>query len=271
VTSFPILLFISFYERQAKLIGAITFFDTVSHVVDKVFDTLPRSLKRMTFFEGLVGVDGDINAIFEVEEESASALCDDDNDQWQTLTPSRQGRVINGVPFGKSNTVMSAQSYSPLAQVYNPVVVDDNVMKEDLSNPGNLTLPAISYGPATRRRFTSTQRRPQAVEPPDQADSNQLQRFPTIPTTNYKVSPPEHGVLRSRSQDRNSKMQPSTAFQPKTSYISLQSKTSSISNGEHQESEFLQRLDAIEKKPSKDRILTYPYFAKYTRLSSNRS
>jgi len=216
VTSFPILLFISFYGRQAKLIGAITFYDTVAHVVDKVFDTLPRALKRMTLFEGLVGVDGDINAIFEIEEESASALCDDDN---QSLTPSRKGIVINGVPLGKSSTVMSsqsyAQSYSPLAQVYNPVVVDDNNMTEDLSNTGNSTLPVISYGPATRRRFTSTQRRP--VELFDQPDSNQFKRFPTNPTTNYKVSPPEHGILRSRSQDRNSKMQPSTALQSKTS------------------------------------------------------
>jgi hypothetical protein len=48
VTSFPILLFISFYERQAKLIGAITFYDTVTHLIEKVFDTLPRALKRMS-------------------------------------------------------------------------------------------------------------------------------------------------------------------------------------------------------------------------------
>ena len=80
MTSFPILLFISFYGRQAKLIGAITFYDTVAHVVEKVFDRLPRALKRMStysfgvwcflistfllaFFEGLVGVDGDIKAV----------------------------------------------------------------------------------------------------------------------------------------------------------------------------------------------------------------
>lgn len=141
---------------------------------------------------------------------------------------------------------MSAQSYSPLAQVYNPVVVDDNNMMEDLANAGNSTLPVVSYGPATRRRFTSTQRRP--VEPPDQADSTQFKRFPT---TNYKVSPPEQGILRSRSQDRNSKMQPSTALQSKTSYISLQSKASHISNGELQESTFMQRLDAIERSQAK--------------------
>jgi hypothetical protein len=77
VTNFPILLFISFYERQAKLIGAITFYETVAHIAEKVFS---RSLKRMSvcnfdvlcfvispsylaFFEGLAGVDADIDAV----------------------------------------------------------------------------------------------------------------------------------------------------------------------------------------------------------------
>jgi hypothetical protein len=125
--------------------------------------------------------------------------------------------------------------------VYNPVVVDDNVMMDDYSNPGNSALPVISYGPATRRRFTSTSRRP--VDLPDQANSTQLRRFPSIPTTNYKVSPPEHGILLSRSQDHISKKQPSTA---------LQSKTSHISNDELQDSEFImQRLDDIERSQAK--------------------
>jgi hypothetical protein len=48
LTSFPILLAISFYERQSKLAGTITIYDTVVHIAEKVFDTLPRSLKRMS-------------------------------------------------------------------------------------------------------------------------------------------------------------------------------------------------------------------------------
>ena len=141
---------------------------------------------------------------------------------------------------------MSTQSFSPLAQVFNPVVFDDNNMMEDLSNTGSSTLPVISYGPATRRRFTFTQKRP--MEPPDQADSTQFRRFPS---SNYKLSPPERGVLRSRSQDRNPKMQPSKGLQPKTSNISLQSKTSHNSNGELQESALVQRLEAIERSQAK--------------------
>lgn len=154
---------------------------------------------------------------------------------------------------------MSAQSYSPLAQVYNPVIVDvDDNMMEDLSNPGNSTLQVISYGPATRRRFTPTQRRPH-VEPPDQAVSSQLKRFPTISTTNYKVSPPERGILRSRSGDRTLKRQRSSA---------LQSNASEFSNGEHQDSAFMQRLDVIERSQAKIESLLAQVLQN---ISSNRS
>ena len=47
LTSFPVLLLIAAYERQAKSSGALTFYETVSSVAEKVLDTLPRSLKRM--------------------------------------------------------------------------------------------------------------------------------------------------------------------------------------------------------------------------------
>lgn len=48
LTSFPVLLSISLYERQAKMAGTIGFYDTIAHVAEKVIDTLPRSLKRMS-------------------------------------------------------------------------------------------------------------------------------------------------------------------------------------------------------------------------------
>lgn len=47
LTSFPILLTIAAYERQAKRTGALTFYETVSAAAEKVFDTLPRGLKRL--------------------------------------------------------------------------------------------------------------------------------------------------------------------------------------------------------------------------------
>ncbi|KIP03001.1 hypothetical protein PHLGIDRAFT_16153 [Phlebiopsis gigantea 11061_1 CR5-6] len=69
LTSFPVLLLIAVYERQAKSSGALTFYETVSSVAEKVMDTLPRSLKRMSFLEGLAGTEADIDAIFELERE----------------------------------------------------------------------------------------------------------------------------------------------------------------------------------------------------------
>jgi hypothetical protein len=81
LTSFPLLLSISFYERQSKHGGTVTIYDTITHVAERIFDTLPRSLKRMSkissvllrfvfihhnssaIFEGLAGADADIDAV----------------------------------------------------------------------------------------------------------------------------------------------------------------------------------------------------------------
>ena len=46
-TSFPILLLIAFYERQAKKSGSLTFYETISSAAEKIWDTFPRSLKRL--------------------------------------------------------------------------------------------------------------------------------------------------------------------------------------------------------------------------------
>lgn len=48
LTSFPILLSIAWYERQAKHSGSFTFYETVSAAAEKLFDTLPRHLKRLS-------------------------------------------------------------------------------------------------------------------------------------------------------------------------------------------------------------------------------
>lgn len=48
LTSFPILLAIAWYERQAKITGSSGFFNTMSAVTEKMYDTLPRPLKRLS-------------------------------------------------------------------------------------------------------------------------------------------------------------------------------------------------------------------------------
>jgi hypothetical protein len=47
-TSFPILLLIAWYERQSKKSGTSSFYETMSSVAEKLFDTLPRQIKRMS-------------------------------------------------------------------------------------------------------------------------------------------------------------------------------------------------------------------------------
>ncbi|KAI0629114.1 hypothetical protein C8Q77DRAFT_1161302 [Trametes polyzona] len=94
LTSFPILLGIAWYERQAKSSGSFTFYETVSAAAEKIFDTLPRHLKRLTFFEGLTGPDADIDAIFELEEEfEESALDMEEEDEVPPIDVIRQRRL----------------------------------------------------------------------------------------------------------------------------------------------------------------------------------
>lgn len=47
ITNLPILLMISWYERYAKKAGTGSFYDTFVHAAEKLFDSLPRPLKRV--------------------------------------------------------------------------------------------------------------------------------------------------------------------------------------------------------------------------------
>ncbi|KAF7356596.1 hypothetical protein MVEN_00993600 [Mycena venus] len=83
ITSFPILLLISLYERQAKKNGTTTIYETLTVVSERMLETLPRRFKLLNFLEGLAGSDSDIDIVFEIEDElmeSAleSALITDD-------------------------------------------------------------------------------------------------------------------------------------------------------------------------------------------------
>jgi hypothetical protein len=47
-TSFPVLLIIALYERQSKKNETIGFYETVSAAAERILDTLPRNLKRLS-------------------------------------------------------------------------------------------------------------------------------------------------------------------------------------------------------------------------------
>ncbi|KAI0774788.1 hypothetical protein BD413DRAFT_472139 [Trametes elegans] len=230
LTSFPILLGIAWYERQAKRSGSFTFYETVSAAAEKVFDTLPRHLKRLALFDGLTGPEADIDAIFELGEEfEESALDMEETDEVPPIDIVHQRRLsqlsrrrpshssshqhrrpstssaghssphaasspLKAEPAGPSssprgrspppnhiplprtrvNSILTrglevAQSAaSPLAQIFQPLIVDEEPVPDDLTqsdvavSAGTGTgvghgagAPAISYGPATRRRLSS--------------------------------------------------------------------------------------------------------------------
>ncbi|TFK79738.1 hypothetical protein K466DRAFT_667994 [Polyporus arcularius HHB13444] len=232
LTSFPILLCIALYERQAKRSGSFTFYETVTAAAEKIFDTLPRHLKRLTFFEGLTGPEADIDAIFELEEElEDSALDMEETDDVPPIganrrrfsqvsrrrpsgasqhasrrpststgrstppapespqktefpapgpssTPQSQSQPLQfpghiHLPRPRVNSIvargfdMAQAAASPLAQIFQPLVVDDDLIPEEQVSEGtNTPGPAghgnggappalVSYGPATRRRLMS--------------------------------------------------------------------------------------------------------------------
>ncbi|KAG6844774.1 hypothetical protein H0H87_003892 [Tephrocybe sp. NHM501043] len=224
ITSFPILLLISAYERQSKKNGTANFYETVGAVAEKVFDALPRQLKKMS-------------KIFEIEEEFESAL--DINDTASYQVHERPRRMSSGpaqynqtpagptgsIPHTRLTSIMhrggeAAQSFtSPLAQVFQPLIVDNTIPEEPgdktESSPaspgatGPIPFPsAVSYGSASRRRLSSvyvTQGHPQSSPPLfQQVQAKKVAMFP-------KSSSPPRSSAFSRSPERIAPASPSTA------------------------------------------------------------
>lgn len=48
MSNLPILLLIAFYERQSTDMSAVTFYETLTTAAERVYDTLPRRLKRLS-------------------------------------------------------------------------------------------------------------------------------------------------------------------------------------------------------------------------------
>ncbi|KAF8966304.1 hypothetical protein BDZ97DRAFT_1808888 [Flammula alnicola] len=271
LTSFPILLAISIYERQSKIAGTITFYETVAHVAEKVFDSLPRSLTRMNFFEGLAGAEADIDAVsakvktndaliyvlskvFDIEGDFDSALdTGDHNDDFSSQHERRLSgasmRRLSGssmrrggpfphssppkaIPRARLDSMMNrgneGQTFSPLAQVFNPLLVDDDGMRE--SYP---VVQGVSYGPATRRRLTSMQ------SSQKRATSETFANI--LHNAQAKKSSIEHGILRTQSPE------PTTQHPgPATAQEIRDMEDTTGENAE--QSAFSSRLDDIERR-----------------------
>ncbi|KAF7308559.1 hypothetical protein HMN09_00705000 [Mycena chlorophos] len=201
ITSFPILLLITLYERQAKKNGTTTISETLSVITERVVETLPRRFKIFNFFEGLAGSDHDIDAVFEIEDEvMSSALALDESSANEDVSKAHDQRRLSpyssptrptvtpptpvpgaahpshptpgpatpvsasppparpGPPPGPRARVASlmhrgtevAQTFtSPLAQIFQPLIVDDGGIPEEVINNQHLQAPAMPQSPAT--------------------------------------------------------------------------------------------------------------------------
>ncbi|KAG9009327.1 hypothetical protein FRB90_008420 [Tulasnella sp. 427] len=69
VTSLPILLAIAIYERQKVRHRTTTMQETVSVMVERVVERIPRGLRRLTLVDHLRSSVNDIDAVFDLEEE----------------------------------------------------------------------------------------------------------------------------------------------------------------------------------------------------------
>ncbi|KAJ7043628.1 receptor-activated Ca2+-permeable cation channel [Mycena alexandri] len=203
-TSFPVLLMISLYERQAKKNGTANIYETLTVVTERMLETLPRRFKLLNFFEGLAGSDSDIDTVFEIQDEfMESALGTEEISTSGDAFKLHQRRMspyssparphpppsaphLHPQPEASSSAASHPQvpvsrtrvtsimhrgaevahSFtSPLAQIFQPLVVDDGGIPEDEvpSHSGTAPPPpavvappaGVSYGPAYRRRLSS--------------------------------------------------------------------------------------------------------------------
>ncbi|GAB1518473.1 hypothetical protein RhiTH_001532 [Rhizoctonia solani] len=116
ITGFPILLAISFYERQKAAAEAESMFEKVTNVAER-FVTLPRRLKRMTLFEGAVGSSGNVQAIFELDDEFNPSPIIGDSLTWpcqlessESEPPPLPSEKFKRPERPKLDTIMSASS-----------------------------------------------------------------------------------------------------------------------------------------------------------------
>jgi hypothetical protein len=97
-----------------------------------------------------------------------------------------------------------AQTFtSPLAQIFQPLIVDEEIPEDAGPSPSHLGIPnGVSYGPASRRRQSTMQR----TAPADSA-TNQYHRFPSM--SNHHGS--QEGQLSASPDAFSPQQEPETA------------------------------------------------------------
>ena len=160
--------------------------------------------------------------MFEIEEEFDSALdtTADNNDGFSVLHQRRVSSASSrrhfpssppkAIPRARLSSMMNrgfeGQSYSPLAQVFNPVVQEDDANSDPYVSGSSAPQAGISFGLVTRRRLMSIQ--PSQRRVTESAANPALAHIRGIPAIGDKNSPPKRGAARSRSHDADHSRRP---------------------------------------------------------------
>lgn len=212
--------------------------------------------------------------VFEIEEDFDSALDTGDASdglsfQHRRLSggSSRRGRPNLNIASPVSPPKLSrprldsmvtrgfdGQTYSPLAQIYNPFLVDDDILEEPGQTGSNYNPTsahsAVSYNPVARRRLapiqSNVQKRPamslnSAI--PSQPQGVPLRKFPTT-GDKLAASPEPIAMQRSRSTERGTQL--------------AQSFTNYSESEDHHEPDhtlLLKRMDDMEQRQQRIELL----------------
>ncbi|KAL7421096.1 hypothetical protein Q5752_003980 [Cryptotrichosporon argae] len=84
-TNLPMLLLISFYERQ--MYQQLSVWEQVGDLTERYIGSLPRRIKAAAGFEGIVGARKDIGFVFEIEREAGSFYRGWDDDAFEGDEP----------------------------------------------------------------------------------------------------------------------------------------------------------------------------------------
>ncbi|KAH7105755.1 hypothetical protein BKA62DRAFT_826183 [Auriculariales sp. MPI-PUGE-AT-0066] len=149
IANLPILLFIAFYERQAMDMSSVGFYETVTTTAERIYDSLPRRIKRLTLVEGLVGGGPDIDAVFEIEEELES---EDAARTSKHLSPTQRAQQATSVILGAQNgspklevddSALSTSETTPDAGVEAPFDDPMETPRFERPHPPALSLPTL--------------------------------------------------------------------------------------------------------------------------------
>ena len=163
-------------------------------------------------------------------------------------SPRQRINSLSQVPGHRSETSQSFTFTSPLAQIYQPLVVDDDLVVED--TPADTSVPSVQNAYMRRRRLSSMHRFP-PTDPHISHNAVALKRFPTT-TSSVGRAVPENAIME--TPESVTLPQPDAPVPEAIQLPPLMANLPSLSQIEDEEdrtgavSQVASRLDRIEER-----------------------